>query len=343
MGYFFERVWRAFSFIWAAVKMAFRDKDLFIPSLLSLVANVGYAVVIVVVLGATGTLWLAGLEKSDIEELREAAALVSEGPGALAEAGREEALAGGEAPEGALPEDAIAATREERPEEETRTRRYLQAAFGVVVLFGAMLITYFFSAMTVSLVYDHLSGKDARVGEAFSVVMARLPGIVLLAVVSTAVSVVARLARGKRGSENLVGGILGGIIERLWTVASFLILPGMVIHKLSLIQALKRAKEIAVGNLLVVAVGEIAVTMVANFIIFIGVVGGFVSGVFVYRFVPDPFLVPLGAGGVVVVLAIAFTTYVKMAYYTCLYLNATESAQAGRRVAAKGPLAEALA
>ena len=136
---------------------------------------------------------------------------------------------------------------------------------------------------------------------------------------------------------------MAGIIERLWTVASFLILPGMMIHNLSLWQGLKRAKDIAAKNLLVVAVGEIAVGMVANIIGFLGVVGGVGVGVAVYRVIPKPLFVPVGLGGIIALLAIAFTIYVKAAYYTCLYVNAIETADAGHRAELRGPLADVLA
>lgn len=364
MGYFFERVGRAFSFIGSAVAMAFRDKDLFIPSLLSLVANGAYVAIIILLLGATNTLWLIGFEESDVEALKTTGRVLTEGPAAVVEDQTaaiqakieednrtyREAIERGEDPGEVIKKRAAATAAEnktrtaerEAAREKAHSRRYVQWAFGVVTLFGAILITYVFSAMTVSLVYDHLCGKDARIGEAFSVVMARLPGIVLLAIISTIVSVLAQAARGKKGGKNVVGAIIGGLIEQLWTVASFLILPAMVIHKLSLWQGLKRAKEIAVGNLLIVAVGEIAVGLVGSLIAFFGVAGGVLVGFFTYRVIPHPFYIPVGVGGLIAVLAIAFAIYVRMAYYTCLYVNAVESAQTKHRVPAKGPLAAAL-
>ncbi|MHC4713583.1 MAG: hypothetical protein ACYTAN_09995 [Planctomycetota bacterium] len=369
MGYFFERVGKAFSFIWAAIRMAFKDKDLFLPSIFSLVANIAYITLIIVVLAATNTLWLIGLEQSDVEEIKEAGRILTDGPVAVAEerdaaiearieegdAAYKAAMERGEDPAQYIQDRAaaidrevaaeMAAEREARREAEEKSKRraYVRGAFGAVTLFGAFIITYIFSGMTVSLVYDHLSGKDARIGEAFAVVMKRLPGIVLLAVISTIVSILAQAARGKEGKRNVVGAIVGGLIQSLWTIASFLILPAIVIHNLSLWQGLKRAKEIAAGNLLIVAVGEIAVGLVANLIAFLGIMAGVIVGVFTFRIIPQPFYIPLGAGGVVALIAIAFTMYVKQAYYTCLYVNAVESAKLGQRAAARGPLADALA
>ena len=251
MVYFFERVARAFSFIWEAVKMAFRDKDLLIPSALSILANFAYVALIIVILNAANSLWLIGWGSQDIEDLKAAGRLLRDGPGAtigesleerIAEEKRlqEEAVARGEDPEEFIRrrraelerERAEAAAAKKAEEEKAKSRRYWQAIFNGGALFGAILITYIFSGMTVSLVYDHLSGKDARIGEAARVVMNRLAGLVLLAVVSTIVSIIASMARGRRGEKNPIGAVVGGIIESVWTVASFLILPGMIIHRL---------------------------------------------------------------------------------------------------------------
>jgi len=67
-----------------------------------------------------------------------------------------------------------------------------------------------------------------------------------------------------------------------------------------------------------------------------------VVGFFTYRAIPQPFYLPVGAGGVVILITIAFAMFVKHAYYTCLYLNAVETAKAGKRAPLPGPLAAAL-
>lgn len=324
MGHFFESIGRAFSFIWAAIRMAFRDKDLILPSLLLIVTSLAYVGVVFVLLNATDTLWLAGIDKEETA-VEETAVTETAEPGMLS----------------AETQPRSVTTAEE--DQEGRGRQIAQAIFYVTTTFIGFLIFYVFAGMTVSLVYDHICGKDARIGEAFSLAAKRLPQLALLAVVATVINVLARAFRGKRGRENVIGSIVAGIIERLWTVASFLILPGMMIHNLSLWQGLKRAKDIAAKNLLVVAVGEIAVGMVANLIGFLGVAGGVGVGVVVYRVIPKPLFVPVGLGGIIALLAIAFTIYVKAAYYTCLYVNAIETADAGRRAKLRGPLADVLA
>ena len=57
---------------------------------------------------------------------------------------------------------------------------------------------------------------------------------------------------------------------------------------------------------------------------------------------PAPIYFPIGVGGMIAVLAMAFAGYVRVAYYTCLYVNAVESARIGRRAPLPGPLAAAL-
>ncbi len=365
MGDFLDRLGRAFSFIGEAVRMGFRDTGILIPSALSLVAQFAYVAIIFLVLSITGSLWLIGMDSEDVERLRATGRFLREGPGAALERTISEevewqaslteeveaATARGDDPQELIDrrrlereeERAAAAAERERRREAQTGRRYWQAVFSGGGVFGALLISYIFSAMTVSLVHDHLCGKSAHVGKAARVVMRRFGSLVLLAVVSTIISVLAGAARGKKGSENAVGAIVAGIIESIWTVASFLILPGMVIHRLSLWQGLTRAKEIASKNLLVVAVGEVAVGLVANFIALAGVMAGMLAGFFTWRALPHPFYIPVGVTGVIALVAISFAMFVRHAYYTCLYLNAVETAKLGRRAPARGPLAAALA
>ena len=355
MGYFFERVSRAFTFIWASIKMAFRDKDLIVPSLVAIFANLAYVGAILGVLYATNSLWLVGVEKSDVDAIRNARQAASRTPQEAldekVESMREEALAEEQAQKDAVargenPEAVTAAPQAEprdasdveRRGNESKTRKYVQYAFDAAAVFGALFINYFFTAMTISLVHAHLMGKDARVGEALGVVTRRIGGIFLLAVVATLVEIAASLARDKKGRETFVSAA----IKRLWTVASFLILPAIVIENFSLWRALKRAREIAAKNLLVVAVGEVAVGLVGNFIGFLGIVSGVVVGYFTWTVLPTPIFVPISAGGVVIIFTIAFVSFVKVAYYTCLYVNAVETARVGRRVIPVGPLAAAL-
>ena len=94
------------------------------------------------------------------------------------------------------------AAADESPISDKRTRAMVQFLFGGLCIFGALLITYFFMAMTISLVHAHLKGEDAQIAKAFAVVMKRAGSITLLALMSTGVQLLASLARDKEGRES---------------------------------------------------------------------------------------------------------------------------------------------
>lgn len=125
-------------------------------------------------------------------------------------------------------------------------------------------------------------------------------------------------------------------------MAALLALPAIVIEDLSIWNAMKKTKDIVSKNLLIVAVGEIAVSLVGNLIGFAGIVAGVVVGFYTASVMTAPLYVPVAFGGIIIAVTLAFVSYVKVAYYTCLYINAMETLRVGRRVLPAGPLAAAM-
>src|ERR1700690_2129463 len=126
---------------------------------------------------------------------------------------------------------------------------------GAILIFVHYVVSYLFSGMTVYLIYGYLSEGDGRMDKAFAKVQREFWNIISLAAVSTVVNMFInrlRNSRSHRGGANLVGGALGGLIETVWTEASYLILPAMMIEDANLATGIKRATQIAKGNLLLV-------------------------------------------------------------------------------------------
>lgn len=280
-----DSVSRALVFIRESMRMCFRDKDLIIPSLLSLAVSL-------VFLGAVlGVLWGTGL----LEQMR------GDGEG----------------------------------------RGLLAAAIGVGVAFCMYMISYFFTAMTVHLVDTFLKGRDAQLGAAFADAKKNLFALISLAVVSTLVAVVtSALRRRGRGGA---GEAVGAAIDKVWTVATFLLLPVIILEDVSLGRALGRARSLHGRNLIPIAVGEIAVSLVTGLIgfavVLLAAVGLFAAG----SAFGSAVLLPLAVlGGVVFAAVVAFNHYLRTAYYTCLYLWAAAAETAGETAQAPAPLAAAL-
>jgi hypothetical protein len=237
----------------------------------------------------------------------------------------------------------------------------------IVVIIGALLIfvhyvvSYIFSGMTVYLIYGYLAEGDGRMDKAWARVQREFWNIVSLAAASTAVSVLTsqmRRGRSGRAAGNVVGGAVAGLVETVWTEASYLILPAMMIEDANLAAGIKRATQIAKGNLLLVGVSTVGVRWITGFISFVLGAIGLVLGLGLgYGFISASnastagLVLGIGLGGLIflvfALVASVISSYTMTAYNTCLFLWArdVERAQAQGKpiqVAAPAPLAAAL-
>ncbi len=186
--------------------------------------------------------------------------------------------------------------------------------------------------------------------------------IVSLAAASTVVSVLTSLmrrGRSGRAAGNVVGGAVAGLVETVWTEASYLILPAMMIEDANLATGIKRATQIAKGNLLLVGVSTVGVRWITGFISFVLGAVGLVLGlglgyglISVSNASTAGLVLGIGLGGLIflvfALVASVISSYTMTAYNTCLFLWArdVEKAQAQGKpiqVAAPAPLAAALA
>jgi hypothetical protein len=240
---------------------------------------------------------------------------------------------------------------------ENQVGRALLFVLGAVLIFIQYVVGYVFSAMTIYLIYGYLSEGDGRLDKAWAVVQREFLHIVTLAAASTGVSLLKSFVRGRgrSGGRN----VLAGLIDTVWTEATYLVLPAMVIEDIGLTDGLKRATHIIKNNLLLVGVSTVGVRGVTGLIgfllgvtgiglglgvglglvsVFQGAVFGWVSGI------------SLGVliAGIFIIVATVVSSYTMTAYHTCLYLwardveKAQQQGQAGITIAAPGPLAEVL-
>ncbi len=225
-----------------------------------------------------------------------------------------------------------------------------------VMIFIQYTVGYIFSAMTVYLVYGYLAEGDGVMSKAWAVVRRDIFDLMSLAAASTAVNLLKNAIKGKgrSGGRNL----LAGLIDTVWTEASFLILPAMVIEDINLKNALKRAGSIIKNNLLLVGISTVGVKAVNGLIGFLlGALGiglGFGVGFGIITITNTStfgLISGIGLGvfiaGIFIMVATVVTSYTSTAYHTCLYLWArdVEKAQASgstAQVQAPAPLAAVL-
>jgi hypothetical protein len=217
---------------------------------------------------------------------------------------------------------------------------------GACATFGSFLIFYFFCGMTVNMIDRYLEGHEPTVGEAFRDARQNFLAICALAVISTVVELIAKAARrrGGRGGAAVVMSILASIIETLWTIVSFLLLPAIIIEDISLRQALRRVRELHKDNKLLIGVGEVgvrAVTGIIGFLVCFLIFGVVYASLVMVSGTPG-IVLALVLGGTILSLFAAFNVYLRMAYYTCLYLWAVETERKGAEADPPLPLAIAL-
>lgn len=231
--------------------------------------------------------------------------------------------------------------------------RAMMAVLGALLVFAQYAVTYVFSAMTIYLIFGYLSEGDGRMEKAWEIVRRDWLDILSLAAASTLVTVLRNIVRGK--DDHLLRSTLARLIDAVWTQATYLVLPIMVIEDLGLKDSLKRATYIVKNNLLLIGISMVGVNAINGLIGFVFVVLGVVVGLGVAL----PLISLAGDAVWLIVLAVIagvlvasvfwmtaaiLTSYTATAYHTCLYLWAREVERAGQPagVPAPAPLAAVL-
>ena len=245
-----------------------------------------------------------------------------------------------------------------------RFGQIILAVMGAVLVFVNFVVSYVFSGMTVYLIYEYLTRGDGRMNTAWSIVRRDFFDLVTLAAASTAVNVLRNAARRNRnrgGLGRIAAGVISaaaGLLEVLWTEASYLILPAMIIEDMNLTNAAKRVAQIVRDNLLLVGISTVGVRAVTGLIGFVLGFTGLVLGIGIgYGIIAIlgtttiGLVFGIGLGLMVFLLstmvASVITTYTTTAYHTCLYLWArnVEVAQTlgqPAQISAPAPLAAVL-
>jgi hypothetical protein len=233
------------------------------------------------------------------------------------------------------------------------------AILGACIVSVWWLTNRFLEGVTTALVYSHLTeGRGSgKFSTACQAVLASLPAIVILGLVTMIAKKVAGFMRNKRSTGVLGFGLnfLAGIVEVFWTLAGHLILPSIVIEGSSFWGALKRADKIAQGNLLTIGVGEVGVDAICRFVSWLVYLVG-MAGLGLIWYARSQNIVLLSnslifgggfAWACLVIAVTAMSLYIRAAFYTCLYVWAieAESVEETQRhsVSAPAPLAHALA
>lgn len=189
-------------------------------------------------------------------------------------------------------------------------------ALGCFVLY---FVDYFSAGLNTSMVADQVTTGNASLGPAFSRTLKASFGIVIFAAVCALFDLLEQVANNQRG---IVRTILFGILRTVWTTATYVMMPAMVLENLGFIDSFKRSKQLMENDPTQVGVGVVGlglVTWMISFVFFglanylnlqlsnrVHPVAGMVVGLFLVN------------------AAWALGAYLKSTYYTCFYLWARE-------------------
>lgn len=147
---------------------------------------------------------------------------------------------------------------------------------GVLFYLVSYTIIFFFNTALVGAAMIRLDGGDPTLRDGLRIAMSRLPQIIGYAIIAATVGMILR-AIAERGG--IVGALVAGLAGFAWNVATFLVVPILVVEKVGPVDAIKRSSSLLrqtwgeqlVGNigiglvfgLLALAVGLIGVGVIA--------------------------------------------------------------------------------
>lgn len=121
------------------------------------------------------------------------------------------------------------------------TETQLDPAIVVIMIIATLAVTVvsvFFNGALVSGAHERFVGGDPTVGSSLSRASRRLPALVMWALLTATVGMVLRALRDRAGG---IGRFVVGLIGAAWDIATFLVVPAVIIDDTGAIDGLKRS------------------------------------------------------------------------------------------------------
>ncbi|HKO93910.1 MAG TPA: DUF6159 family protein [Polyangiaceae bacterium] len=219
---------------------------------------------------------------------------------------------------------------------ESQGLAYTLLAAGVTALY---FIDYFCAGLTTSLIFDQVTTGQADFAVAKQRAKAAASGILIFAAISAAFDLLASYAQER---DDILGKVLTSILYAVWTTATFVVMPAMVLEGLSFGTAFSRSKQLMKQDPTNVGTGVIGIAA-ANYVL-----GGVVFTLAYYADAGLSHIHPIaGAMAFFTLVNVywAVSGFLKISYFTCFYLWAREceAKQSDSPDLAPAPLAAALA
>lgn len=197
----------------------------------------------------------------------------------------------------------------------------------IAVILGALFylvsysVIFFFNTALVGAALIRLDGGDPTLRDGLRIAMSRLPQIIGYAIIAATVGMILR-AIAERGG--IVGALVAGLAGFAWNIATFLVVPILVVEKVGPVQAIKRSSSLLRGTWGEQLVGNIGISLIFGLLaLAVGLIG---VGIIAVLWTISPALGVIGI--IALVLAIAAITLVAAAvsgiFTASLYRYATK-------------------
>ncbi len=201
-----------------------------------------------------------------------------------------------------------------------------------VEAFLLYFVDYACNSITASLMYDYAMTGDASMSTAIPRVKKALPGVITFAAVSALLDIASTYARER---NDLVSKIILRVLRAIWTTATYVIMPALVIEGVSFGDAFKRSKTLMDQDPTGVGAGVVAMSITSYIVAAVCFPLAYVllhAGAHIHPAV--------GAllSMLIVNLYWAVSGWMKIAYATCFYIWARECERTGSTDHALAPL-----
>jgi hypothetical protein len=157
-------------------------------------------------------------------------------------------------------------------------------------------VTFFFQTALVGAAMIRLDGGDPTVGDGFRIALSRLPQIIVYAVIAATVGMILRWISERAG---LVGQILGGVLGFAWSIATFLVVPVLVVEKVGPVEAIKRSTGLLKRTWGEQIVGNVGIGLVFGLLMLVVVLVGGLLAYFLFTI-----SIGLGIAGIVAIIVL---------------------------------------
>jgi hypothetical protein len=207
-----------------------------------------------------------------------------------------------------------------------------------VECFLLYFIDYACNALTASLVYDAATTGQSSMESAVPRVKRALSGIFIFAAVSAFLDLASTYARER---NDILGKIILRVLRAIWTTATYVIMPALVIEGVSFGEALGRSKKLMDQDPTGVGAGVVAMSLTSYIVAAVC----FPLSYFLFRVLAH---VHPAIGALVAMLIVnlywSVSGWLKISYATCFYIwaRSCEESRTQDPALAPAPLATAL-